>query len=50
MTARWEEEAEAFLRAGTDLVLRPYADAAEQAVEILERDDPDRPGGKTAKA
>ena len=42
LTARWEEEAEAFLRAGADLVLRPYADAAEQAVEILERDDPDQ--------
>jgi Kef-type K+ transport system membrane component KefB len=38
LTARWEEEAEAFIRAGTDLVLRPYADAAERAVEILERD------------
>jgi Kef-type K+ transport system membrane component KefB len=50
LTARWEEEAEALIRAGADLVLRPYADAAEQAVEILERDDPDRPGGKTAKA
>jgi hypothetical protein len=36
LTARWEMEAEAFLRAGADLVLRPYADAAEQAVEILE--------------
>ena len=30
-------EAEAFI--GADLVLRPYADAAEQAVEILARDD-----------
>jgi Trk K+ transport system NAD-binding subunit len=37
LTARWETEAEAFLRAGADLVLRPYADAAEQAVEILEK-------------
>ena len=44
LTARQEEEAEAFIRAGADLVLRPYADAAEQAVEILARDDPDRPG------
>ena len=39
ITARWEEEAEAFIGAGADLVLRPYADAAEQAAEILTRDD-----------
>ena len=42
LTARWEEEAEAFLRAGADLVLRPCTDAAEQAVEILEKGEPDQ--------
>jgi Kef-type K+ transport system membrane component KefB len=40
LTARWEEEAEAFIRAGADLVLRPCADAAEQAVEVLEQSGP----------
>ena len=35
LTAPNEDDAEALEKAGADLVLRPYSDAAEQAVEVL---------------
>ena len=35
LTARHEEEAQDFLAAGADIVLRPFSDAAEQAADSL---------------
>ncbi len=35
LTARQEEEAQLLLEAGADIILRPFADAAEQAAEVL---------------